>query len=516
LNIQTERLEDQHAARLTVEIDQERLDKAKQKAAKQLSTRANIPGFRKGKAPYSIIVRYFGEAAIIQDAFELVSNDVYRDALAESGIEPYTSGAFEDFKLEPTPTLVFTVPLQPEVDLAGYRSVRVPYENAEVTDTDVTNAIKTLQEQNALTEDSAHPAKLGDRVTVDIHSHFVEEHEDEEVEEDASESEDAEPAADEHEEHDHDEHDHDHHHGHGDDEVFIHEHDAPIIFDSEHEPLAGFNEAMLGANVGDSREFDLTIPDDSEEYEDVAGRQVHFGVTVKKIENITLPALNDEFAAKVTAEEEKPLTLLELRIRVRENLERMAEERQDNEYARQALDAMVDQATVKFPEEIIADEVENMLEQFDQQLRQQGFTLKDYKALTKISDDDLFTQYRPTAENRVKRGLVMREVMVVEAIEADDAALHVEIDRLLENFDPSQRDNLRPMFEEPKMRVSVLDDLLRRLTTERIIAIAKGEAPELPPAVDLEVDDEKQPNDSSKPEVVEAVNEEINQKGEAV
>ena len=93
-----------------------------------------------------------------------------------------------------------------------------------------------------------------------------------------------------------------------------------LILDEDDEPQPGFNDEIVGANVGDSREFVLTFPDDAEEYEDMAGKTVRYYVDVKKIETLTLPELTDDFAARVTKDEEKPLTLLELRIRARENL----------------------------------------------------------------------------------------------------------------------------------------------------------------------------------------------------
>jgi trigger factor len=103
LNIQTEKL-DNHVARLTVEIEEKLWEQAKQKAARNLSKRYRIPGFRKGKAPYSVILRYVGEAPITQSAIESLGNELYKDVLKQSDIDPYTSGSLEDFKLEPKPT----------------------------------------------------------------------------------------------------------------------------------------------------------------------------------------------------------------------------------------------------------------------------------------------------------------------------------------------------------------------------------------------------------------------------
>ena len=141
--LRTERLEN-HKAQFTVEIEQEQLEVAKKKAARRLSHQVNIRGFRKGKAPYRIIANFLGEAAIIEEAVELLGNDIYKSALDDSEVNPYGPGALEDFSLDPKPTFVFTVPLQPEVELGDYRSIRKEYEEPEVEDEQVDEADGTL------------------------------------------------------------------------------------------------------------------------------------------------------------------------------------------------------------------------------------------------------------------------------------------------------------------------------------------------------------------------------------
>jgi trigger factor len=461
LNIQTERLAN-HTAQFTVEIPAERLEKGKQQAARRLSGRVNIPGFRKGKAPYSIIVRYFGEPAIIEDAFELIGNDVYREALTEIGVEPYGPGNYEKYDAEKM-TMTFTVPLAPEVTLGDYRAVRLDYSVPVVTDEDVEKTFKSLLEQNATSEVIEGPAEAGHRVTVDIHGVVAEDHKEEDGEEKAED-------------------DHDHVVDHNDPNLYAHEHGVQILLDADHEPIPGFADALIGVQAGETRSFDIVGPEGDEDFEDVAGKTVHFTVSVQKVESVVLPELDDAFAAKMTANEEKPLTLEELRVRVADNLKSINENRFMQDYSRKALDAMVETATVAYPQQLLADEVEEMKEQFDQNLRQQGFTLKDYMKVMNKTDADMFEEYRPTAELRVKRGLVMREVMKAERIGASNEELMGEIDNMLGPVADENRDQMRKVLEDPKMRLNVLDDLLRRKTTERIVAIAKGEAPELPAA----------------------------------
>ena len=482
MNIQTERLAD-HTARVTVEVDNERLNQAKQKAAQRISKQVNIPGFRKGKAPYRILVNFVGEQAILDDAVELLSNDIYKEVLVESQLDPYGPGALENFNAEPTPALTFVVPLQPEVKLGDYRSVRLDYEKPAVEDQAVNRAMHSLQEQQGVTEESHQPVAQGNRVTADIHAVIEEEEAEAEAEtsdEQAAETEaSAEANGDEESAEsgswEADSHQHGHEH---DDNVFLHEHDTPLILDADHEPMPGFIDALLGANVGDRRTFTLVAPD-TEEYTDIAGKNINFDVVIKKVETMTLPALNDDLAARLTADEEKPLTLLELRMRVRENLENVAAERYDNDYSNRVLDQMVEGAEIAYPEAMVVDEVEQYLQQMDQSLRQQGLTLQDYMKIYNKTTQDLYGEYRSAAEQRVKRSLVMRQVILDENLSVTDDDINAEIDRIVERFGEDRQSSIRKMFDDRSMRENVLNDLLRNRVQQRMVAIAKGEAPEL-------------------------------------
>ncbi len=477
MNTQIERLED-HTARMTVEVEPERLEKALHGAATRLSRRLNIPGFRKGKAPYKVIVSYVGVPALMEEAVEDLGQQVYKEALTESQLDPYGPGQLEDVKTEAaSPVFTYVVPLQPTVELNAYRTIRLPFEQPTVGEDEIKESIRAMQEQQAVVEESQQPVARGNRVTMFIDGRTIEE--------DGAEIE-AEAAHDhDHEGHDH-EHDDDHeddapdeqgHHHHVDDRTILHEHDAQMILDDESEPIPGFIEALAGANVGDRREFDLTYPD-TEEYEQLAGKKAHFDVEIKKIENITLPELNDELAAAATKDEEKPLTLVELQARVRENLQKLAEERARNTYSREALDAMVEQSDVSYPEAAVADQIQRMLQQFDRDLRQRGLTLDDYLKIYNRTMDDLYNDYHDSAAATVARGLVMRHLMEKEGVSVTPEDLEAEIDRILGGFGENSA-QFRSLFAEPSMRANVENDLLTQRVTDRIIAIAKGEAPEL-------------------------------------
>ncbi len=465
MNIQTERLEN-HTARFSVAIDAARLESAKQEAARKLSGRVNIPGFRKGKAPYKIVLQYFGEGAIIEDAVEILGNKLYSAALDEANLDPYGPGELAEFKLEPEPTFVFVVPLQPTVALNDYRDVRLDFVKPEVTDDQVTRALRQIQEQFAVTEENSGTVELGNRVTMELYARTI-----------LEEGEEAPAKAEEHEEHE----GHDHDHGlEGDGEEFIHEHNATLVLSEENEqPAPGFREALVGAALNESREFELSYPDDSAEYEDLAGKRAKFKVVIKKIENMTLPELNDDLAVQATENQENPVTTLdELRTKVREDLQKALENEAKSKFSAEVLDVMVEKATIGYPDALLNDQTDEYLERLDRDFRRQGLTLDDYMRITNKDRDALKADYREIAVKNVRRSLVLREVMRAEKIDATEAAVSEEIEKMLSQFG-DQAEQLRPAVDTPSMRQNVRNELLERGVLDRIVEIGKGEAPAL-------------------------------------
>ncbi|GAB4509832.1 MAG: trigger factor [Anaerolineae bacterium] len=448
MNIQTEHLENR-TARFTVEVDTDRFEQAKRKAARHIARQINIPGFRKGKAPYNILVQNGLEPQIVMDAVEELSQEIYRETLEQSDIDPYGPGSFDDYQMEPAITFIYTVPLQPVVDLKDYRAIRLAFEEPAVSDESVDEAMKRLQQQEALVEESQQPAAVGNRVIVDIHSEFVDDPA--LSEEEATTEQPAKGAS------------------------FVHEHDGQIFLDPADEPiLKGFKDAVVGAKVGDSLEFELEVPGDDEEYADIAGRKVHFHVDVKKIEVVTLPSLNDDFAARLTEEGEEPMTLLQLRMKMREELQKQVTQQANENYASQVLGEIVKQADVSYPDAMLDDQVESMIRDLDRRLQQQGMNLDTFIRLTGSSMDGLKAQYREPAIDTLTRSLVLGQIVKEENIKVPQERINARIDEMLQRFG-DQAEQLRSMFDSPNMRSAIEDDLLQELVLARVVGIGRGE-----------------------------------------
>ncbi len=472
MNTQIEHM-DNHTAKLTVEVAPERMEKAMQNAARRISREVNIPGFRKGKAPYNIVIQRFGVKTVISEAIDILGNDIYKEALEESHIEPYAPGSLEDIETEPAVKLTFVVPKQPEVDLGDYRDIRLPFEVGDVEDSAVTDAVKALQDRRAVVEPAARPAQLGDEIKAHVDATITHPESEMHTGEAGQEVE-----TNEHDEHDeHEEHEGHEHHNHTDPYM---EDDVNVVLvekEDDDEVMPGFSQNLVGLSAGEEKTFTLTFPEDYKQ-SNLAAHTFTFNVKVEEVKSRTLPVLNDEFAKQVTEGEKE--TLLDLRIDVRQQLQDAAKREAEGKFADEVLEKLVEQATVKYPEEMLHEYIDDILKNLDRNLRERGLSLDDYKKLEKKDDAALHEEYRDTALKRMKRALILGEIVNKEQLDVDDADVLAQIDKMSAQFG-EQAAVFKQMLMRPETKSSIAMDLLTQRALERLVAIARGENPEIGP-----------------------------------
>ena len=484
MNLQTDRVEN-HRAQFTIEIEPDQLESAKQVAARKISRRVRIKGFRKGKAPYRLVAQYVGESAILEEALEALGDDLYKRALEESEVIPYGPGAFEEFKLEPAPTFIFSVPLQPEVDLQDYGDVRLDYEDATVDDEQVEQALRQMQMRAAeVTDADAEVAAVGNRVTIAVESEFIdgESPDDEGDGDDTEATEDALTTEDE-----------------GDDaaeestddaaeestdveapympkkgESFIHDENAVIILDPNEDPfIHGFVDFLIGAERGSDVEFELTIPDDDED-ETIAGRRVRFQVTMKQIEALAIPEIDDDFARQVSRNlGDSEMDLDGLRQATRADLERSATDEAKAQYSGKVLEQVVEAAAIDFPEIMLEEQIDQLVAEFERNLQQRRISLDEYIRLTNSSKEELREQYRERATQSLRQSLVLREFVDSQGIEIGDEQIEKRLDSVVAGYGSSPE--LRKLFDTPQMRDNVRNELMMSHINERMVAIGRGQ-----------------------------------------
>jgi len=441
LKVETHTHEDR-TLHMTVEVSEDRVRPALEAAARQISKRYPVPGFRPGKAPYSHVVRQFGEPAIYEMALEDLGQKVYEEALKQENIDAYGAGTLDDMQLKPM-VLKFTVPLKPEVNMGDYRALRVPYTKPEVSEEEFNNVINNLRERQAVLEPVERASALGDVLTLDINAFLNE--------------------------------------GLNPSDFLMTDKDVALQLDEKADwPMPGFVPQVVGMSANETRKFDLAFAEDYAN-ETLRGQTAHFEVTCKEVKSRTLPELNDDFAKEVGEFQ----TLEELKARVREDLEKQAERAAEREYNDKALNALVAQTTIVYPPQLLKTELDDMLEDLDNRLREQKLTLEDYLKIEGKTQEQLREEYKPRAEERLKRALVLGRIVEAEKLEVQPEEVLESIQQQAQVWG-DQAGRVMEFLNSDKGRQSLVVDMLTTKALKRLAAIARGEEIPAPAASEAE------------------------------
>ncbi|HRQ33961.1 MAG TPA: trigger factor, partial [Anaerolineales bacterium] len=267
-------VEENHEAKLVVEVEPELMDTYKRRAARKISERGKIAGFRPGKAPYHMVVLNYGEQAVIEQAVDFLIDAEYSKILEQAEVNPGASGRLENIESLDPPKLIFKVPLAPEVDLGAYHDIRMPYEWNAPDSKEVDAALEDLRQMYATTETVEREAQEGDYVLVDVQSDAVE---------------------------------------------LQRSGFATVIRKNEREdewPFTGFARQLIGMKSGDTKTIAHDFPAEYE-LEELQGKSAEMTVVMKTVRAVTLPELDDEFAKTAGAGE----TLDDLRAAVTKDVE---------------------------------------------------------------------------------------------------------------------------------------------------------------------------------------------------
>ncbi len=454
LNITTEPMDDRQLS-VAVEVEEQRVDGQLRKSARKLARDYRIPGFRKGKAPYDIVVQFLGLQTLYNEFLDELGQQVYVEALEETEIAPYAQASLENIDFEPL-VYKFIVPLEPELDLGDYRSLRVEEEPAEVDEEAVTQRLDAYLEEYAGWQETERPSEYGDMLNIDVKSVIV-----------------AEEGSDE------------------EDIIVLEETDWDVTPDEE-DPMepAGFDEALLGLTPGEEKAFSLDWPEDGQSI--YAGKTANFSVKLNSLQAYEKPELNDEFAQLVGPEFE---TLDDLMANIRETLAEQAEAEAKNAYLEKALDAVLEQTTMSYPPAVVEDQIDSMLNELAQQLRQYGIEdIAAYFEQTGQSVEQYRESVREQAVKVAERNLIISELWRLEQIKVEDEDIEAKIVEIVgepeegEELDES-RQNLADMLRASGQ--SILDaQILQEKSLDRLLAIVRGEeVPELSEEIDEEIEE---------------------------
>ncbi len=410
----------------TIHPEAEQVDDAKRKAARNLSKRVRIPGFRPGKAPYALVERTVGREYLTEEAAELLAPDLYKQLIDEGGYEPYDRPTLTIAQQEPL-ELKIRVPLQPIATLPDYCALEVePEPPVEVTPEQEENLLNEVRQQHGTWEPVERPAQMGDQITLDIR-------------------------------------------GTSDDEEVFDEEGTELTLSEALAP-EGFAREITGIEIGQTRQFTLTYPEDYAQKQ-LAGKTIEFTVTLRELKERRLPELDDEFAKSVGDFD----TLDELKERLRQGLKAQLEAEAEDRLATRVLDQVVERTEFEYPNVALEQEIDRLLSQRESRLRQQGFTLENYLRIIHKSLPQLRDELRPEAEESLRRMIVLREVGQREKVEVTPEDMMAEVNRVAQAYGEQAPAMVQALMQEGVL-ASMRNDLYARQALKRLVAVVMGEA----------------------------------------
>ncbi|AWO75219.1 trigger factor [Geobacillus thermoleovorans] len=425
MSVKWEKLEGNEGV-LTVEVDAEKVNKGLDAAFKKVVKNITLPGFRKGKVPRVLFEKRFGVEALYQDALDILLPEAYAKAVEEAGIEPVSMPEIDIEQMEKGKSLIFKakVTVKPEVKLGQYKGLEVEKMDTTVTDEDVENELKRLQEDYAelvVKEDGT--VENGDTVVIDFEG-FV----------------DGEPFEG------------------GKAENYSLEIGSGTF-------IPGFEEQLVGMKAGEEKEIQVTFPDEYHAKQ-LAGKPATFKVKVHEVKAKQLPALDDEFAKDVDEEVE---TLDELKAKIRARLEEAKKNEAETALRNAVVEKAAANAEMDIPEVMIKNETDRMLREFDQRLQMQGLNLQLYYQFSGQDEASLREQMKEDAEKRVRAALTLEAIAKAENIEVTDEEVNKELEKMAEAYKLSV-DKLKELLGSLD---GVKEDLKWRKTVDFLVEHSK-------------------------------------------
>ena len=390
MSLQVEKLEN-NMAKLTIEVPAEELEKAIEGAYRKNRGRISIPGFRKGKAPRKMIEQIYGKEVFYEDAANALIPDAYEKAYDECGEEIVSSPQIDVVQLEAGKPFIFTaeVALKPEVTLGQYKGVKVDKADLEVTEEEVTAEIDKERDKNSRTVDVTDRAvKDGDIATIDFEGF---------VDGVAFEG------------------------GKGS--------DYPLTIGS-HAFIPGFEEELIGAQIGVETEVNVTFPEDYQA-EELAGKPAAFKCTVKRLQEKQLPELDEDFVGEVSEESD---TVEEYREEIRKKLEKRKTDEAKAVKEDAVVDAIIADAKMDIPEAMIETQQRQMVQDYAQRMQSQGISMEQYMQFTGMTGEMLLEQVKPQVMKKIQSRLVLEAVAAAEGIQVTEEEIAEELKTMGEAY----------------------------------------------------------------------------------
>ena len=389
MSLTKKELTDKNLYELEISVDHDTFETAVSRVYKKQAGKFTVPGFRKGKAPRSIIEKMYGKGFFYEDAINDILPDAYESAIKEAELNVVGRPEFDIKSIDENgAVLTVKVYVKPEVEIKDYKGIKATRKVEPVTDEELDAEIATVQNRNSREiEVTDRAAQNGDVATIDFDGY---------VDGVAFEG------------------------GKGEN------YDLKLGSGSF---IPGFEDQVVGKNVGDSFDVNVTFPEDYHAKE-LAGKPAVFKVTIHKLSAVELPALDDDFAKDVSEFD----TFDEYKADLKAKIEKRHETSADSDVDEQLSVALMEKLEADIPECMFETETENFVRDYDNRLRMQGLDLKTYFQYTGMTLETLREQMRPQAERQVKLRLALEKIAALEALEATEEDINSEYENIANSY----------------------------------------------------------------------------------
>jgi trigger factor len=412
---------------LTIEVEEDKVVHAVDRAYREYARYVNVPGFRKGKAPMHFVRQRIPESDVRQRAAELLVEPAYAEAIKEADIKPYAQPKLELLQLElDSKPFIFkaVVPLPPHVELGSHVGLKVERNVYEIPETAIDAEIERLRQRAAEYPQVERPVQNGDLVIADVAAKV-----------------DVRPTLAE---------------------------PRPTMIEVGGDNIEGFDEQLIGMSTAEVKTFDLTYPDTYVE-EDLQGQPAEFTVTVKEVRERTIPPLDDDLAKKLT--DGKAETVADWRAQLRADAAATMSRRSDQEVEAKLVDQIIASSAIDYPPVLIDAEMDDDIHSMQHQLERAGMTFEEYLQRQGTTKDAVYTRMRDEAESRIRAGLVLGEIAEKEHLEItdDDVTAAIAEQAAAENTTPAA---VRALIESR----GTMGSLRNRVQTKKVLDFLRGSA----------------------------------------
>ena len=414
---------------LHIELEENDVDPFINRAYQRVVQKANIPGFRKGKAPRSVIEQFYGKDYLLNEIIETMLPEMTFQAIQEQELDAVGLPSIDLQEINPV-KFNATIPLRPEIELNAYKDIRIEKQEIEITEESINERLEQLRLSIATWEPFESEIEEGNMITAQIKCSLSE-------------------------------------------EIIIEESDAVYLVNEEiGRPFPGFSTKLIGLKVDSQDSFELEIAEDFNDPK-LAGQTINCEVLIKDIKHRVLPELNDDFAKGIGEGYE---TLDELKEEIQKGIQTESEQQSNFDFRESIIESVIKEANISVPPLLIQNEAENIIQQHTQMVTQANMAIQDYLQSIGKTEEELQNEAQEEAEGRIKRSFLISKIAEEENIEISDDEIEMKIQEIFSNSEGE----IPNSTQNEEMRNYLFRTLLTDKTIERLEEIASGKESDLP------------------------------------